>query len=199
MRNGKPATTTPLKLLQDNLAEVEDPLTLKLLMVLAIIEGRDGLASMVSGRLERYSVYAREREELEIFFVALGRSRPAATEPPRHDLARLRLELIACEAALPVLVDAQERSFDPPSCALLMTAVEGVIGELNDPATAIAGMVRLHRLFGHVSESERWLERGRREYPMAAVIARLADESSDRPHYPVHPMRGSHTLRDEAA
>ena len=166
---------SPLALLQDNLTEIEDPLTLELLLILAVLEGRAGLESMIAGRLERYSLYPREREELELFFIALGRPRPAIGEPPANDLARLRLELIACEAALPVLVEAQARSFDAPSCELLVTAAEDVLGELRDPALAIACIVQLHRLLGRVDEANHWLQRGLSEHPMAAALARLRD------------------------
>lgn len=191
----------PLALLQDNLAQVEDPLTLELLLVLSMLEGRAGLESMIAGRLERYSLYPREREELELLFIAMGRPRPAIGEPPAGDLERLRLELVACEAALPVLVEAQARSFDAASGELLVTAAEDVLNDLRDPALAIACIVQLHRFLGRDDEAQRWLERGLAEHPMAAALARLRDTSlPDQPYEaPALPLSGAIRSLEDAA
>lgn len=170
-----------LQLLQDNLAEVEDPLSLELLFILATLEGRFGLASLTAARLERYTMYPLERDEIELFMVSLDRARPVPREVPRQDLERLTLELIACESALPLLVESFERRFDEPSAALLVQAAEQALSELRDQPSAIASMIRLNIRLDRLDLAQRWLARGLAAYPMSTALARVMDDTGLEP------------------
>jgi tetratricopeptide (TPR) repeat protein len=166
-----------LSLLAGNLARLDDPHTLALTLVMAVLHGRDDVAGSAAARLESLQTFPSLRPEIEVILASLGRARPQAPPAPAEaDVETLSVELLSVEYLIPVLVQAQERRPDAPSARLIAMAIERALPRLTDRAGAFAALARLERLLGDDDAAMRWLEKGLVEHPMAANLVRLEHE-----------------------
>jgi len=163
------------RLLTANLRNHDDFDTILLLLCDAVRRGDPVETASWAERLRRLRVYPAFRGRIDVILASLGLARvEREAAPSTQQVARLAEELIAAEATLPTLLEAQRRSFDRPSARLLVGAIERALPRLKREAEAIAGLAELLHVLDGAASAAPWIERGLAAHPMSASLQRVA-------------------------
>jgi hypothetical protein len=117
--------------LMQNLKQLVDPDTIKQLVLLAMREGRTNIAAHWAERLMEISGESADAQQRRIVLLSMG-LQPAKAESAIDDrrIQQLATELLANEAVLPALVEAQCMSPAAATIELLLRAVERALPEM---------------------------------------------------------------------
>jgi hypothetical protein len=160
--------------LRTNLRQFEDPATLAALMLMHEVRGHTQQADRWAERLRTACAFSTEAPLYNRMLRSIGREPIDSAEPGPADahIETLALELIAGEAAIPALVDAQRLKPQRAIGELLCAALERALPDLDDRAAAFIAIADLNELLGDVTAAIDWAERGAKECPMSAALAR---------------------------
>jgi hypothetical protein len=163
-----------LAALQRNLRQLEHARSLQLLTVLAVLANRAAPATAWAARLREVDgLHSDAESSILLHGMGLDDRRVASVVHARH-VEQLANELVACEPAIAVLVEAQHRRLERSVAALLARAVERALPELNQRAAAIEAIVRLSLMLDDTASALLWAERGLALHPRSASLALLA-------------------------
>lgn len=167
--------------LQHSLRQIEDPMALAALMLMAVAQSRRQLANHWAMRLAAASVSSPHRRYFETMLSANG-FRPATSSMMINDesIASLSTQLIANEHVIPTLVEAQRLAQPSDATHLLAAAIESAIDELEHLPTACHALSMLHEKLSHHDLAQAWRSRA------AAALADRADVIASIGRHGVH-------------
>jgi hypothetical protein len=140
-------------------------------------ESAGGEAAAMAVPAETWTTSRDEAAALRLMRRSLGL--PAATPaaaPSAAEADRLALELLACEAAVPVIVDWLQSRPGDARTVLVARALEAALPHVADRMAVIEALTRLALVRGDWKQAQQWLRRGLEHRPMSASLARLKAE-----------------------
>jgi hypothetical protein len=133
------------------------------------------VAETWAARLRRRD--AGRRDEVRLMLASVGLRGTVSVDPaPPAQVRALATELLAHEAALPALVEAQQRDLDAGGARLLASAIETGLSEFDDHGLALESLARLTLLLDQPEIALGWVHAARRNRPFAASLALLEQE-----------------------
>ncbi len=133
-----------LPVLYDNLRKIEDPGTLRMLIVVHHAASRVGRATPLVTRLLDTAVSEQDRRRARRFLASLDLLTCDPMERPSEpQIERLAAEFTTCEQAIEPLVRAQQRRPDHRVMRLVRAALQRCAGDLSDPAAARRAIAEL--------------------------------------------------------
>lgn len=168
-------------LLAQNLRQMEDPMTLAVLISLCVAEGKTEQARQWADRLRATSAWIVNSVNYDLMLKALDLGIPApAHVPSKTQIESLALELVANEEIIPVLVRSQCLQYDSRLARLLSEAIERSIPEVEKPHLAYESLAKLALAAENFASAHHWAHQGQDINPMSTTIAQLI-QSIERP------------------
>jgi hypothetical protein len=162
--------------LHRNLKHLEHPRTLQMLTLLAAAVGRDESALAWAARwCQADGTFAAGDCEPVLRTIGVPTA-PASHGPVERRSEQLALELIGCEPAIGVLVEAQRWRPEPAAAAMLARAIEIALPDLAQRPAAMESLVRLALAHDDRIAALRWAERGLALHPRSASLTLLVQD-----------------------
>ncbi|MHC5022704.1 MAG: hypothetical protein ACYTGG_02165 [Planctomycetota bacterium] len=166
-----------IEALRRNLQQLEDSRTLELLVLLHAADDHGDWLAVWSDRLRAAAAWTVVDPDPDMLLLSLGLPRTLESiEPTLAHVETLATELIASEAVIPALVEAQQRRPRFVEIGLLAHAIEIALPDLAQPDVALEQLARLSLLCDDMTAARRWAERARQANPMSASLALLVHE-----------------------
>ena len=171
-RHGRPRDG--IRLLRRNLNHLDDQTSRDAAVAICVSSGRDDLANKFANEAATTMLTDAESRRSAIMRETLGLATPKAQIASSPDTIRaLATELIACEPAIRVLVEAQQRQPDTATLKLLIDAVELALPELADEAAALEAMAKIDVLLDRRVDALSCVERALELNPLSASLELL--------------------------
>ncbi len=173
-------TEAATQALLQNMKQISEPESLITLMMMNGAEGNVEQAATWARRLDEVRVgqgVAADGLPVDAMLQSIGVVKPAAgATPTEEQIQTLAMELMATEAVIPALVEAQRLHTQPRVVGLLIAAIERALPELEDRAAGFVALTYLHGLLGDGEAALRAAQTGVAECPMSVALVMLAKE-----------------------
>jgi hypothetical protein len=152
-----------------------------LLAAMAVADCDNGEAEAIERTLRQLEIHPSTRLSTRIALgtLQIGGSSSSAPAPSRGEIDELVEQLLAAEAVIPTLIEAQRRRFDEPSARLLLASLAGGWRRASDVAGWCAAAAELSDAIEGGAAAITWIERGLAASPRSAVLLRMAAQISN--------------------
>jgi hypothetical protein len=181
--------------LEHNLAQIEDPASLRMLIAIALLQGDESQARALAARLRLRGEAGVPGGELEAWLSWIGLPPAELTdEPDPASVDGLALELLGAEGLLPSLTAAYTRDAASPWSRLFARALERALPDLDDQLQAITCLAQLWLGLDDKAAARRWANRGLQLSPFSAPLAKVLARVSQAPESPAVGEAKSHIV-----
>jgi len=147
-----------------------------LLAAIAAAQRDDRDAEIIARELRQLEIHPSSRLSTRIALgtLQIGGSSASAPAPSRGEIDELLEQLLAAEAVIPTLIEAQRRRFDEPSARLLLASLAAGWRRASDVAGWCAAAAELSEAVEGEAAAVTWIDRGLAASPRSAVLLRMA-------------------------
>lgn len=166
-----------------NNRQIQDPHTLLALALINVANGNLEQALRWAQRVQQCGAWSSEAPLFQTILHSVGlpfEIEPAA--PALDQIEALAVELLANESVIPALVFSQQVRCDAVAAQLLAAAIEHALPDLEDRAGGYLALCDLTLALGDDTAAMEWAQRGARDCPMSATLARRAMELQNQPN-----------------
>ncbi|MFG0252727.1 MAG: hypothetical protein ACF8NJ_07645 [Phycisphaerales bacterium JB038] len=165
--------------LRQNLMQLEDPASLRMLMAFAVMRGDDAQAEVLARRLLLRGEVGVPGGELASWLEILGVPEPERRHDPLPgNIDALAIELLGAEEMIPSLAEAFILEPDSIWARLFTRAVERALPDLEEQLEPVICLAKLWYAIGDLAEARRWINRGLQLSPLSAPLAILLGKVS---------------------